>query len=230
MNKHTEIINAIHDVLANELNIANIDAFSPSARLNEDLYLDSVLVLQILVSLELKLGIDVPDDALNSADFETVETLCNFLLSQIPRVTDEITPPSPLSEITQSQAEEQTEEFEDIKVHCFVSCLCEAIKANDQVDHRPFYFGVWDADVVVDENYCINYHAEDLNHDFFRHWYEKLYGVEVRPWYQENLSKSENIKIIIDEIANHYNNVIQLNDKYKELTSVKKSKKSTKRR
>lgn len=202
MNKHTEIINAIHDVLANELNIANIDAFSPSARLNEDLYLDSVLVLQILVSLELKLGIDVPDDALNSADFETVETLCNFLLSQIPRVTDEITPPSPLSEITQSQAEEQTEEFEDIKVHCFVSCLCEAIKANAQVDHRPFYFGVWDADVVVDKHYCINYHAEDLNHDFFRHWYEKLYGVEVRPWYQENLSKSDNLLLLQNFLNN----------------------------
>ena len=47
---------------------------------------------------------------------------------------------------------------------------------------------------------------------------------------QEKLSKSENIKIIIDEIANHYNNVIQLNDNYKELTTIKKSKKSTRRR
>lgn len=47
---------------------------------------------------------------------------------------------------------------------------------------------------------------------------------------QEKLSKSQNIKIIIDEIANHYNNVIQLNDKYKELTTIKKSKKSTRRR
>lgn len=47
---------------------------------------------------------------------------------------------------------------------------------------------------------------------------------------QEKLSKSQNIKIIIDEIANHYNNVIQLNDKYKELITVKKSKKLTKRR
>lgn len=47
---------------------------------------------------------------------------------------------------------------------------------------------------------------------------------------QEKLSKSQNIKMIIDEIANHYNNVIQLNDKYKELTTIKKSKKSTRRR
>jgi len=47
---------------------------------------------------------------------------------------------------------------------------------------------------------------------------------------QEKLSKSQNNKIIIDEIANDYNNVIQLNDKYKELFTIKKSKKSTRRR
>lgn len=47
---------------------------------------------------------------------------------------------------------------------------------------------------------------------------------------QEKLSKSQNNKIIIDEIANDYNNVIQLNDKYKELITIKKSKKSTRRR
>ena len=189
-----EIINAIHNVLANELNIANIEAFSPTARLNEDLYLDSVLVLQILVSLELTLGIDVPDDALNAKDFETVETLCNLLLSRMaPQSSDASHVTTSVVMNSDSASTPQTQEFEDIKVHCFVSCLCEAIKADERVDHRPFYFGVWDADVVVDDNFCINYHAQALNHDFFRYWYQKLYGVEVNAWYQTQRSKSDNI-------------------------------------
>ncbi|AWB66127.1 phosphopantetheine-binding protein [Saccharobesus litoralis] len=189
----SEIIQAIHDVLAYELNIANIDAFSATARLNEDLYLDSVLVLQLLIGLELKLDFNVPDDALDAKDFATVATLTDFLKGKIQG-------DAPLAESTQQNQE--TEEFEDIKVHCFVSCLCECIKAHDLVDHRPFYFGVWDADVVVDSQYQINYHAEGLNHDFFRLWFQKLYGVEVKPWYKAHSSKSDNIATLTSLLDN----------------------------
>ncbi|NTS78837.1 phosphopantetheine-binding protein [Catenovulum sp. SM1970] len=177
----SQIIDAIRQVLADELNIANIGAFSPTARLNEDLYLDSVLVLQLLISLELKLDIEVPDEALNAEDFVSVDTLSEFLLKKLqPETTEHVT-------------EDAAEEFEDIKVHCFVSCLCQAIKANPNVDHRPFYFGVWDAEVVVDANHQINYHAEGLNHDFFRDWYQKIYGVEVLPWFEHDRDKAYNI-------------------------------------
>lgn len=188
-----EIVDAIHSVLNNEFNLANIEGFHQYAKLNEDLYLDSVLILQLLISLELKLGVNVPDDALNFEDFETVDSLSEFLLGRLSRNNKEqsTTPDIATQEVSVS------EEFEDIKVHCFVSCLCECIKANDQVDHRPFYFGVWDADVVIDENYCINYHADNLNHDFFRFWFEKLYGVEVRSWYQTEISKSANINNLL---------------------------------
>ncbi|WP_444997299.1 DUF6005 family protein [Aliikangiella sp. IMCC44359] len=190
----TEIINAIHNVLTNEINTANIAAFHPHAKLNEDLYLDSVLVLQLLISLEVKLAINVPDDALNLKDFETVDSLSEFLLG---RVNQENTAQDENKNQDVAITTEENEEFEDIKVHCFVSCLCECIKANELVDHRPFYFGVWDAYVVVDANYCINYHAENLNHDFFRHWFEKLYGVEVKSWYQAEKTKNDNIKKLL---------------------------------
>lgn len=203
------MINAIRDVLATDLNSNNIDAFHAQARLNEDLYLDSILVLQVLICLELKLGIDVPDDAFNAKDFETVESLSHFLLGRFKQ-------PTRIEESRLTNTNE-AEEFEDIKVHCFVSCLCEAIKAKDCVDHRPFYFGVWDADVVVDNNYCIHYHGEDLNHDFFRYWYQKLYGVNVIPWYQPEKSKSENITTLLGLLDNktHSQNIMVMLDMFR---------------
>ncbi|AWF82742.1 phosphopantetheine-binding protein [Microbulbifer sp. A4B17] len=206
----TEIVDSIQSILTNELNLTHIEDIQLHSKLNEDLYLDSVLILQVLISLELKLGIDIPDEALNLKDFDTVDSFSEFILGRVnykgengasPKYTD----PQEKSGVEIAPAEqtgEQTEEFEDIKVHCFVSCLCECIKANDHVDHRPFYFGVWDADVVVDNDYCINYHAENLNHDFFRHWFEKIYGVEVKSWYNQGLSKSDNINTLLTLLDN----------------------------
>ncbi|OUS31605.1 phosphopantetheine-binding protein [Gammaproteobacteria bacterium 45_16_T64] len=185
MNK-PDLINAIHSILENKLCIPQISAFSPNARLNQDLYLDSVLILQLIIQLETDLGFNVPDNALTKDDFTTVASLVDFLLN-----IDSTVEVSPIPE-----------EFEDIKVHCFVSCLCEIIKADDRVDHRPFYFGVWDADVVLDGNGCISYHSEDINHDFFRHWYEKLYNVSVTPWYDKTISKQANSKRLVSLLAN----------------------------
>ncbi len=187
----TTIIEAIKRVLIDEIPTANMAAFDEKARLNQDLYLDSVLIMQLLISLETQLSIEVPDEALNASDFETINSLASFLSGQI---TENVEPTVSLAENT------QPEEFEDIKVHCFVSCLCECIKAHHAVDHRPFYFGVWDADVVVTEDYKIHYHADDLNHDFFRHWFERLYGVKVNAWYQADQSKAENISRLLNLI------------------------------
>ncbi|WEG17160.1 DUF6005 family protein [Alkalihalophilus pseudofirmus] len=81
-----------------------------------------------------------------------------------------------------------------IKVHCFVSCVCEVIKKNEGLDHRPFYFGVWDADFDITEDYVLSYHSEIINHDFFCTWYEHLYGIKLNRWYQDELSKEENVE------------------------------------
>lgn len=194
----TNVIQAIHTILEQELYIPNIAAFSENARLNEDLYLDSVLLLQLLISLELQLGIKVPDSALSNEDFATVSSLAEFLLrQQQTQVTD-----LQATEAGKTEASAEQEEFEDIKVHCFVSCLCQMVKADDRVDHRPFYFGVWDADVVIDDNHCISYHSEDLSHDFFKHWYEKLYGAPITPWYNHHATKEENINTLLELLNN----------------------------
>ncbi|WOI38321.1 DUF6005 family protein [Alteromonas sp. CI.11.F.A3] len=185
MNKNT-IIDAIKLVLEQELNNQKLDHFTSSARLNEDLYLDSVQIMQLLVHIELTLGIDIPDASLSNDDVATVSSLADFLLTQ--STSDNGNSSHAPNDIAQAQ-----EEFEDIKVHCFVSCLCESIKANEQVDHRPFYFGVWDAEVLVNQDHHLAYHSDDINHDVFREWYKKLYGVSVTSWYCETLSKQENL-------------------------------------
>ncbi|CAD5261034.1 Acyl carrier protein [Alteromonas sp. 38] len=180
------IIDAIKLVLEKELNNQKLRDFRPAARLNEDLYLDSVQIMQLLVHIELTLGIDIPDAALSNEDVATVSSLADFLLSQSNGRTNETS--NATNEVTEVQ-----EEFEDIKVHCFVSCLCESIKADPRVDHRPFYFGVWDAEVLISNDHHLAYHSDDINHDEFRAWYKKIYGVSVTPWYCETLSKQENL-------------------------------------
>ncbi|CAA0097039.1 Acyl carrier protein [BD1-7 clade bacterium] len=192
-----DVIQAIHRILANTLAIPRIQAFADDARLNEDLYLDSVLVLQLLLNLEIECGFEMPDTALTKEDFDTVDSLATFVLQQT-----QVSEPS-ASAPTQEQApssvdtELPKEEFEDIKVHCFVSCLCEIIKADPRTDHRPFYFGVWDAEVVIDDNACLGYHSASINHDFFRTWFERLYNVPVRPWYRPECSKMANTKQLL---------------------------------
>lgn len=165
---------------------AYLSVFSPFSRLNEDLYLDSVMILQLLLHLELEHGFIIPDEALAKEDFETVDTLAAFLGSL---KESEVTNEAPV-------------EFDDIKVHCFVSCVCEIIKRSNLVDHRPFYFGVWDAAISVNDKYVISYHSDSINHDFFINWYQRLYGVTIHRWYEEQLSKEENLRRLLSLLTN----------------------------
>ncbi|KIP21465.1 MULTISPECIES: petrobactin biosynthesis protein AsbD [Anoxybacillus] len=77
--RRDEAIRAIYNILKEKMNIATLSLFGESARLNEDLYLDSVMVLQLILHLELDLGIDIPDDVLRPNDFHTVASLVGFL-------------------------------------------------------------------------------------------------------------------------------------------------------
>ena len=182
----SDIVNLIHHVLAENMAAPYVSAFSPYARLNEDLYLDSVMVLQLLLHLELDYGFVIPDEALAKEDFETVDTLAN-LLARLENKTTAIEAPV---------------EFDDIKVHCFVSCVCEIIKKSELVDHRPFYFGVWDADIVVTDDSRISYHSATINHDFFIDWYKRIYGVTIHRWYDSALSKEANVRRLLSLLDN----------------------------
>lgn len=81
-----------------------------------------------------------------------------------------------------------------MRVHCFVSCVCELLKREPGFDERPFYFGVWDADFAVTDQHALSYHSEQGDQSFFRTWYERLYGVPIHEWYERERSKQENIE------------------------------------
>ncbi|WP_107840256.1 DUF6005 family protein [Metasolibacillus meyeri] len=89
-----------------------------------------------------------------------------------------------------------------IKVHCFVSCVCEVIKKTKDVDHRPYYFGVWDADFDVLDNGVLTYHSDRIDHHFFQTWYEMLYGIKLYKWYDEEQSKEENVNKLLTLLEN----------------------------
>lgn len=169
------ILQAVEQVLRGQMASLHMVDFGPHARLNEDLHLDSVQILNLLLHLETRHGFDVPDRTFGKDSFATVGDLARF-------ITGEPT----------TQAVQSDEEI-DIKVHCFVSCLCAAIKTCEGLDHRPFYFGVWDTDFHVDDAARLTYHAPSVKHDHFRHWFRRLYGVHVIGWYDPVKSKEQNL-------------------------------------
>lgn len=89
-----------------------------------------------------------------------------------------------------------------IKVHCFVSCVCEIIKRTPGVDHRPFYFGVWDADFSVNDAMELSYHSPHTRHNEFRDWYKLLYGISIEPWYNHEADKETNIQTLVSLVEN----------------------------
>lgn len=189
--QYAQVLDAVEHCLAQLLSRERRQRFAPGARLNEDLYLDSVLVMQLLVMLEARHGLRFPDERIGELVVDTVDDLVRALLHLNHDG----------SAMMAADVAPAAEEFADIKVHCYVSCLCEIIKQSPQVDHRPFYFGVWDAEVVVTENHRIAYHAEGLSHDRFRYWFRRLYGVTIHSWYDPQQSKGSNIRTLIDLVA-----------------------------
>ncbi|UAL49368.1 petrobactin biosynthesis protein AsbD [Sutcliffiella horikoshii] len=74
-----ELYQAVYDILKHKLNIPTWKSFEESARLNEDLYMDSIMILQLILHLELDLGLKIPDYMLVPKDFHTVKSLLDFL-------------------------------------------------------------------------------------------------------------------------------------------------------
>ncbi len=77
-----QLIKSIYDIMENSLELQTLSSFNEDARLNEDLYVDSIMVLQLILHIEMDLGIAIPDEVLVPKDFKTVGTLVNFLEKQ----------------------------------------------------------------------------------------------------------------------------------------------------
>lgn len=176
MKSKQQVGDSIYQVLVHKMSHPGASAFHTDARLREDLGLDSSATLQLLVLLELELGLALPEEAIMDKDFDTVRSVAKVLYDAQPR------PPS----------DKILDYDEDIKLHCFVSCLSEVLKRLDAIEHRVFYFGVWDSEVIVTDRCTISYHSETISHQHFLDWYARLYGIEVRAWYEPSLSKDEN--------------------------------------
>ncbi|MCT6924206.1 MULTISPECIES: petrobactin biosynthesis protein AsbD [Bacillales] len=74
-----QLIEGIYTIMKNSLELPTLSSFHEDARLNEDLYMDSIMVLQLILHIELDLGISIPDEILVPKDFKTVGTLVSFL-------------------------------------------------------------------------------------------------------------------------------------------------------
>lgn len=191
-----DIFTALETVLRTHMAHPHMQEFGPEARLNEDLYLDSVLILQIFLNLELEYGLAMPEEAIARQDVQTVEDFVGLYLPKPSAL------PVPAFPLTGGATDEGVhgEAYYDIKVHCFVSCVCDGLKKQG-LDHRPFYFGVWDAKFAVSDDHRLRYHAADISQEFFRSWFERLYRVTVREWYDPALSKDENLAVMIDLVS-----------------------------
>ncbi|CCE95817.1 conserved hypothetical protein [Sinorhizobium fredii HH103] len=193
----SEILTAVETVLNECMAHAHMDGFGPDARLNEDLYLDSVLILQIFLNLELEYGLAVPEEAIAKQDIVTVADLVALY---VPRNTAVVVPAFPLTGGTNDEGV-HGEAYYDIKVHCFVSCVCDGLKRQG-LDQRPFYFGVWDAKFAVSDRFELLYHAPEISQEFFRSWFERLYGVTVVEWYDHDRTKLDNLAVLLDLVRN----------------------------
>jgi petrobactin synthase len=184
-----EIMATVHTVLKDRMGHPHLAGFALDARLNEDLCLDSVLMLQLFLDLELEYGLSVPEEVIRRQDLATVADLVALFEPAAETVETAAEAPQPASEGVHG------EEYVDIKVHCFVSCVCDTLKRAG-IDHRPFYFGVWDADFAIADGRLL-YHTLEISQEFFRQWYEQLYGVRVREWYDPAKTREENLAVML---------------------------------
>lgn len=199
---YDQLFGAIGTVLRDKLGHPHMDGFAPQARLNEDLYLDSVLILEIMLALELDHGIALSEEVISRQNLDTVDDLVRLFIQETGSGPEEV---KAATELVFTRAEKEAaerigvhgEDYVDIKVHCFVSSVCHAVKQK-QLDHRPFFFGVWDAGFAIDESWRLAYHAPEINHDFFRDWFERLYGPEVRQWYRADDTKLGNLATMLE--------------------------------
>ncbi|GMA74585.1 hypothetical protein GCM10025880_10020 [Methylorubrum aminovorans] len=184
------LIAAIGTVLREEMRHPHLDGFGPEARLNEDLYLDSVQLLQLILALELTHGVSVPEEAINRQDVSTVADLARLLAPGAEPATPAAEPEAPSEGVHGAMPY-------DLKIHCFVSCVCDGLKRRG-IDHRPFYALIWDAEFAITDGSKLAYHSDAMDHESFRYWFERLYGVPLVPWYDHSRSKEENVATLLD--------------------------------
>ncbi|WP_075222727.1 DUF6005 family protein [Acuticoccus yangtzensis] len=191
------VIAAVETVLRDRLANRYMAKFGPDAALGRDLALDSLMTMNLLLHLETDHGLVAPDSAIATRAAETVAEFAGLFLAQpdeAPPATPTAAPRSAPDEAAKGEGV-HGEDYVEIKVHCFISCVADAIKRVPGLDHRPLFFGVWDAPFIATDE-AIRYHEPGMDQEFFRAWSERLYGLRIHPWYDAGLTKAANIAVM----------------------------------
>jgi acyl carrier protein len=191
------VIEAIGTILREEMHHPHLDLFGPDARLNEDLYLDSVQILELILALETNVNLPISEEAISRQDVSTVADLAALLATGARGGQPQVD----AAEAKVPSEGVHGEMPYDLKIHCFVSCVCDGLKKRG-IDHRPFYALVWDAEFAITDGSRLAYHSEVMDHESFRYWFERLYGVPVHSWYDHSRSKEENVATLLQLLQN----------------------------
>jgi petrobactin synthase len=184
------ILEAMRRVLADTMAHPQMEFFAPAARLNEDLYLDSVLMMNLFLNLEREHGLAVPEEAITRQPPVTVDDVVDLFDPEVAMFRADV-------QFVDAVGSVHDDTMVDIKVHCVVSCLCEGLRHDPALDQRPFYFTVWDAGFAVDARMRLRYHSDEIDHGVFRRWYERLYGIRVRSWHDVRQTQAKNIATML---------------------------------
>ncbi|RAI01597.1 phosphopantetheine-binding protein [Acuticoccus sediminis] len=198
-----DVVDAVRDVLANRLACRHMARFGPDASLGTDLALDSLMTMNLLLHLEKDHGLVAPEKAITTRAAETVGEFAALFLEEDE---DEKAAPVTISALSAPHEADRREgvhgeDYYKVKVHCFISCIADAVMRAPGLDERPLFFGVWDAPFVTGDGSVIRYHEPGMEQDFFREWAERLYGLRIVSWYDAHRSIDDNLATMRDLIA-----------------------------
>ncbi|EOP99779.1 acyl carrier protein [Bacillus thuringiensis serovar pirenaica] len=71
--------NAVLKIMIEKMELKNVTHLEETMRLNQDLYIDSVMMLQLIVYIEMDVKLCVPEDEVDPKVFLTVGSLLDFM-------------------------------------------------------------------------------------------------------------------------------------------------------
>ncbi|MDV2686554.1 petrobactin biosynthesis protein AsbD [Alkalihalophilus lindianensis] len=77
-----EAVKTLYTIMQKDLNLPTLASFNEDARLNEDLCMDSIMILQLILHLEVDYGIEISDEQLSPNNFYKVSNLATYICEQ----------------------------------------------------------------------------------------------------------------------------------------------------
>ncbi|WP_138754351.1 phosphopantetheine-binding protein [Paenibacillus sinopodophylli] len=79
--ERNRIVEGLRKIIAEELDVAAPDELNETDRLNEDLNLDSIMILQLAVYIEEYFEVAFPEEDVDPSVFATVGSLTDFVVA-----------------------------------------------------------------------------------------------------------------------------------------------------